>query len=206
MSGTPAAGPPPLPPEDFADLPLEVGTVPSGRVLHRIHRRKHDALHFGREADPVRRQRWDAPDASYGVCYLAQEDHIAFAETLLRDLDLRAVYEEDLRVRALAAVEIRRPLRLAEMHGKHLGPMRADASAVQGPYATTWAWSKALHDHPSAPDGIRYRARHDDSGLSLALFDRAADALETASTPLLDPGMAEVLGRWLDRYGVGLIG
>jgi hypothetical protein len=76
---------------------------------------------------------------------------------------------------------------------------------VQGPYAATWEWSAAFHAHPDAPDGIRYRARHDDSGFSVALFDRARDRVEpTSPVDLLDPAFAPELARWLDRYEVGL--
>jgi hypothetical protein len=49
-------------------------------------------------------------------------------------------------------------------------------------------------------------ARHDDDDLSIALFDRAADAIVILdSTPLLDPSLAVELGSWLDLYGVGLV-
>lgn len=83
--------------------------------------------------------------------------------------------------------------------------MSATAAAVQGSYTTTWAWSSAFHEHPSRVDGICYRARHDDDGLAIALFERASAALELIdTTPLLDPSMHAVVARWLDRYGLGL--
>ena len=198
-------GPPPLPPADLAAKSLPLHTVAAGAVLYRVHRTSRGVLHFGGSAEPFERQRWDAPDASYGVCYLAEEDHIAFAETLLRDLDIDTVQQADLDARALAVVLARAPLRLVEMNGKHLRRVGADASVVQGSYDVTWEWSAALHAHPDAPHGIRYRARHDDSGLSVALFDRAQDRVEVVqTTPLNDPAMAPHLGRWLDRYQVRL--
>jgi hypothetical protein len=179
--------------------------VDAGTILYRIHRSRHAPLHFGRPDDPHRRQRWDAPDASYGVCYLSEEGRIAFAETLLRDLQLEAVQEAELTIRSLARIHVRAPLQLVAMHGRSLRPLAADASVVHGPYHTTGAWSAALHTHADSPDGIRYRARHDDSGFSIALFERARDRVEHLdSVRLLDPAQARELARWLDRYDVGL--
>lgn len=198
-------GPPSLPPADLATRPLPLHTVVAGAVLYRIHRTKRGALHFGSSADPAARQRWDAPDASYGVCYLAEDDHISFAETLLRDLNLDTMQHDDVDARSLALVLARTPLRLVEMNGKHLRRVGADASVVQASYEVTWEWSAALHAHPDEPDGIRYRARHDDSGLSVALFDRALHRVDVVrTTPLNDPTMAQHLGRWLDRYQLRL--
>lgn len=205
MSTPDPPGPPPSPPVNLHARRLTTVTRPAGTVLYRIHRTVHAPLHFGRESDPWRRQRWDAPDATYGVCYLAEADHIAFAETLLRDLPLHAVAEAELRIRSCTRLRLRSPVRLVEMHGKGLQRNRADASVVHGPYPNTWAWSKELWRHPDAPDGILFRARHDDSGLSVALFDRAAGSVEEVETiALLDPRMAITLGRWLDRYELGL--
>lgn len=91
---------------------------------------------------------------------MARAGHIAFAETLLRDLTLGVVHEAELAIRSLTLLRVLAPLRLVTMHGRALRADGADASVVHGPYTTTWAWSSAIHDHPGAPDGIYYRARH----------------------------------------------
>lgn len=179
--------------------------MPKGRILHRVHRSHYAPLHFGCSETPDSRQRWDSPDASYGVCYMAEDDHIALAETMLRAPELAAVSESELKARSLATLRLRSPLRLAAMHGSALHPHGADASVVQGPYPATWVWSAALYSHPDNPDGICYRARHDDSGFGIALFERASDKLEhLISVELLDPSFVSDLSRWLDRYEVGL--
>lgn len=198
-------GSPPLPPANFASRPLRTTTLSVGEILYRIHRADRGPLYFGRAKDPEQRQRWDAPDGGYGVCYLAREESTAFVETLLRDLELDAVPETELAIRSLARVCIRDPIRLAEMHGRALRSHGADASVVQGPYPVTWEWSAAIHAHPEEPDGILCRARHDDSGFTIALFERAADKIELlASTGLLNPARIHDLANWLDRYGVGV--
>jgi hypothetical protein len=198
-------GPASPPPADLSARSLKTVTLRTGVILFRIHRTARRPLHFGRRTEHDRRQRWDAPDASYGVCYLAKEEHIAFAETLLRDLSLRDVSEAALRVRSLARIRVLSPLRLAAMHGRSLRAHGADASVVQGPYANTWEWSRALQGHPTSPDGIQYRARYDDSGFSIALFERAEGKIEAVeSIELLDPRMTRMLAEWLDRYDLGL--
>ncbi len=120
----------------------------------------------------------------------------------------RTQHASPLRPRALARIAAvgRRPLRVVEMNDEHLIPMGADASVVHGPYDVTWAWSQAIHEHASQPDGIRYRARHDDSGFSIGLFEHAAPRLVAlSSVPLLDVSLARMLGSTLDRYRVGLV-
>lgn len=198
-------GPPPHPPETLWRRTLPITPVAAGTLLYRIHRAHQAPLYFGRERDPDRRRRWDAPDASYGACYMALEAHIAFAEMLLRDLELEAVQERELAIRSLARLRVRAPLRLVSVHGSGLRRVGADASVVQGPYEVTWAWSAAFHAHPDAPDGICHRARHDDSGCSVALFERARGKVEHLdSTGLLEPAHARDLAHWLDRYDTGL--
>ena len=197
-------GPPPAPPTDLGTRTLKSIRIGPGAILCRIHRTKQEALYFGRETELHRRQRWDSPDASYGVCYMAEEDHIAFVETLLRDLSRKDVSETELEIRSITRLRVRLPLRLVAMHGKYLRGNGADGSVVQGPYPNCWKWSEALHGHPSEPDGIYFRARHDDSGFSIALFERAGERVEEIeSTELLDARMWRTLGGWLDRYGLG---
>ncbi len=198
-------GNPPLPPATLSARALTLSQVEAGTILYRIHRSHLAPLYFGRASEPERRQRWDSPDASYGVCYLALEASIAFAETLLRDLAIDVVQEAELKIRSLARFRVVEPLRLVSMHGRGLRKHGADASVVQGPYEVTWAWSAVFHAHPDAPDGILYRARHDDSGLAVALFERARDRIEHVdSIGLSSPECAKDLAEWLDSYGIGL--
>lgn len=205
-SGVSLPGPPPLPPTDLNRRTLAIGEVPAGTLLCRIHRTAAGVLYFGLRTDPRQRGRWDAPDDGYGVCYLAQQGHTAFSETLLRELDREEVSESgDLAPRSLARIQVNRTLRLARMHGPGLRQLKATAAVVQGSYDVTWAWSRAVHEHPDRVDGIAYRARHDDDDLAVALFERAHDAVSVLdSTPLLDLSLSAELGGWLDRYDVGL--
>ncbi|HEY0154588.1 MAG TPA: RES family NAD+ phosphorylase [Longimicrobium sp.] len=174
-------------------------------MLYRIHRTSLGTMHFGRTLDPDERQRWDSPDASYGVWYAGEPDYVAFAETLLRDLTLTSISHDALISRSIAEVRVRRDLTVANFADAGLFKLGADSSAADADYQVTWAWSAAIHSHPQGVDGIRYRARHDNSGISYAFFDRVADAFDPGpSVPLLSPQNAVRLGAWLDRYGLGL--
>lgn len=205
-SGASLPGPPPPPPQDLSRRTLATGEISAGSILCRIHRTAAGVLYFGPRTDPRQRGRWDAPDDGYGVCYLAQQGHTAFSETLLRELDRGELSESgDLAPRSLARIQVNRTLRLARMHGPGLRQMKATAAVVQGSYDVTWAWSHALHEHPDRVDGIGYRARHDDDDLAVALFERARDAVAVLdSTPLLGLSLSAELGGWLDRYEIGL--
>jgi hypothetical protein len=124
----------------------------------------------------------------------------------LRTPGIRVLERADLGERSLTRIQVRRDLRLVALHGPGLARVGATAAVVSGPYALTRLWSFALHDHPDAPDGIRYRARHDDDSFAVALFDRvAASIVVQERRELLDPEGLVELGTWLARYDVGLL-
>lgn len=199
-------GPPPSPPADLASRKLSLVVVPAGTELFRIHSAAHDPLFLGPAKGSPPRSRWDAPTGEFGVCYLAEQSHVAFAETLLHKPGDTLIEEVDLASRSLAHVRVTRDLRLVGFHGPGLARMGATASAATGPYAVSRAWSLSIHEHPASSDGIRYRARHDDDGFAIALFDRAADTLEIETTDgLISLGNRNELARWLDRYALGLV-
>jgi hypothetical protein len=199
-------GPPPPPPGDLDRRPLPLHVSPAGTELFRIHRVGREAVFFGPPPGRPPRGRWDAPGGEFRVCYLGEASFVAFAETLLREPGRPLVEAVDVADRAIARVRVERDLRLVALHGAGLARLGATASVCMGPYDVSRRWALALHEHPDRPDGIRYRARHDDDGFAVALFDRAADAAaEVGTRGLLAPEGAEELAEWLDRYGIGLV-
>lgn len=194
---------PPLPPADLHERSLAL-TGPAGEVLWRIHRTDLDPFFFGPPAGVRPAGRWDAAAGQFGVCYFAEEPRVAFAETLLRGPGA-IVSEKDVAMRSLARFEVVLPLRLVMVHGPGLRRMGATAAVSSGPHEFSRTWSLALHEHPSRPDGVLYRVRHDDDGVGVALFDRARSAVRLLSSrSLLDPELADELGGWLDTYDAGL--
>ena len=194
-----------LPPDDFATRWLPVHHVEGGTVLYRIHRLDLGPIFFGPGAGNPPLGRWDAPSGEFGVCYLALEPYVAFAETFLRVPGILSLGEEDLRRRGLAQVRVMRTLELAELHGAGLARVGATAAVCSGPHDVSRTWAAAIHAHRRRVDGILYRARHDDDGFAIALFDRAAESVRIErSGSLLDEGIAETTGAILDRYGLAL--
>lgn len=199
-------GPPPTPPRDLRKRPLPIHVPPFDQPLFRIHPVNRGPLFFGPAKGQPPRGRWDSPDGRVGVCYLAEQPYAAFAECFLRQPGTMVLEMEDVRQRALAVARPMRELRLVAMHGAGLHAVGATAASCTGPYAVSRAWSAALHGHPEKPDGIRYRARHDDDGFAIALFDRAEqDLIPFGGAPLDDPRCRRVLADFLDRYGISFL-
>ena len=201
-----APGPPPLPSAKLARRKLPLHICAAGTRLTRIHSAARDPLFFEPAAGSPARGRWDAPAGEFRVCYLAEEPHIAFAETFHRDPGATLIEEADVATRAASGVAVVRDLRLVALHGAGLRRLGATAGVCNGPYSVSRAWALALHEHPSRPDGIRYRARHDDDGFAIALFGHAADAIAITHTTLLtSPELRSELAAWLDRYAIGVL-
>ena len=189
----------PTPPPDFAsrDLPLE--TLPAGTAFIRIHRSGLEPLFFGTSGN----NRFDDPERAYGVCYLALTLEGAFAETCLRVVGAQFVAGTYLDARSFTTVEAVAPLRLVAVHGPGLARIGATSVVSAGEHSLAQLWSRAIHGHPSSPDGMLYRANHDNSEICTALFDRCADRLELRQTQGFFSDRAR-LAALLDRYKVGL--
>jgi hypothetical protein len=88
--------------------------------------------------------------------------------------------------------------------GPGLTTIGADERLCAGNYDVSQRWARAIYEHPSRPDGIYYRARHDPSQRSAAVFDRAARVItiEPDGSLLLD---ATLLSQLLRRYQINVI-
>jgi len=203
LSGRSRPGPHPLPPADLSTrrLPVRTFNIASWR---RIYRCTLDPLFFGNTVT----FRFDAPDGKYGVLYCAREQAGAFIEVFGAQLGVgparNTLDRKAVALRCWTRVEARRPLRLVDITGHGLTAIGADERLCAGDYDVSQRWSEALHDHPSAPDGIYYRARHDPSQRSVALFGRVAGDVTArpGGTLLTD---AALLARMFRRYRIDLV-
>ena len=198
--------PHPLPP---ADLPArELPIIMRDGPWVRLHQPAYAALHFGASG----RNRFDAPDGQFGVMYAADTLDCAFIETFDRDTSehgayLNLVAWSEIEARGVAAITPSRSLRLVDITGPGVRRIGADARlATVHDYALPQRWSLALHEHPSMPDGIAYRSRHDPSLTSVALFDRAASSINVVEHgSLADPRFHPDLARILRRYQFSIV-
>lgn len=192
-------GPHPEPPVDLASRALPL--VDLAGPWFRVHQLHHDPLYFGRSADG----RFNAPDADYGVLYAGSDPHCAFIETFGQSTGVYTVTLAALVGRGLSRIESRRPLRLVDLTGPGLARLGADERLCSGEHEVAQRWAQALWTHPAQPDGLLYRARHDPSRHSVAIFDRAS--VELRSSLLggwLDPQHRDLLAEILDAYGFGV--
>ncbi len=188
-----------LPPADFATRDLPIETVAAGSVFLRIHRTDLGPIHFGASGD----NRFDDPEGQYGVFYAAHSLEGAFAETCLREVGATLVPMARLALRSVTRVEVTAELRLVALHGPGLARLGATAAVTSGMYDISQPWSRAIHDHPSAVDGMIYRSNHDNGELCTALFDRCCPRLAAGATEPLISDRAR-LAALLDRYKIGL--
>lgn len=190
----------PLPPADLDRRRPERLELPAGTNLHRFYTGAHEPIFFDRST----LGRFNAPDASYGVLYAAQDAAGAFAETFLRTPGRTLVDLDLIQRKAYLRLSVVKPLTLIRFAGPGLARIGATAEVSHAglPYDIPQAWSRALSGHPAMADGIAYYARHDDAELCYALFERASDAVTEAGRELdLDQ---DWFWRLADRYGVGL--
>lgn len=149
--------------------------------------------------------RFDAPNGEYRIGYFGKTPEIAFAEALVRGAAPPLVSRSVVETRLLSGARLSRELRLVSLHGPGLVALGLGAEIVHGhPYDRCRVIALALWGHRDGPDGVQYRSRWDTDGFCVALFDRAAAAVDTVTAPLRlrDPAVARPLLRY---YGVGVI-
>ena len=190
----------PAPPADLCDLqPAIVGNA--GPWI-RIHRTTHSPLYFGRSGD----SRFGAPAGEYGVLYVGSDAHCAFIETFGQSTGDNTVTTTALAERSLSRIEANRPLRLVDLTGSGLARIGADERLCAGDHRIAQRWALALWQHPAAPDGLLYRARHDPSRYCVAIFDRAEPAIRTVLLGgMLAAEQISLVGNILDTFGFGLV-
>lgn len=175
-------------------------SLSAGSEIHRFYTVKYEPVFFDRS----RTGRFNASDGSYGVLYAAKRINGAFAETFLRMPGNALIDSGFLRRKGYARLSTVSPLELIDLTGPGLAIVGATAEVPHSglPYDAAQAWSKALFDHPVGADGIAYHARHDDTEICFAFFDRAAAAIVEVSREVnLDQGWFWEVGA---QYAVGL--
>ena len=123
------------------------------------------------------------------------------------DTPNRTVTETPLAGRAWAVLTSAVPLRLVDLTEGGLAIVRADVQLTAGPYIASQEWSRAFHEHPDAPHGIRYRSRHNPARWSVALFERCGSWLHDFPLGITayDPEFTGIITDILNRHGFALL-
>ena len=167
------------PPADFARRPLTVVDWQSEDLV-RASRLPTGEPHFGRSGA----NRFDdsRTPVRFGVMYAGESLLVAIGESVLHDTVLAGGYYDVAyseifdryawRFRGLS-------LELADLTGPALKALGADARLTScTPYTIPQAWSRAIHAHPQAVDGILFMSRHINTQRSIAVFARARKTLK----------------------------
>lgn len=154
--------------------------INAGGRLHRIHRAALDPIFFG-PAGSAPESRFDSPDGSYKVLYAARSLETAFGETLVRVPQVPYVLSSTVEARVRSELVTTRVLRLYPLLDAGVSAHGLSFSDLHGSaYARTWEISDHIHRTTTA-DGILYTSRFDNQHC-IALFDRAAAAIDVTST------------------------
>lgn len=173
----------------------------------RVHTLGREPLFFGPGRAYPARGRWDSPERRFGTCYLADaaHPHVAFAERFLRDPKRTLIPEAEIARAAISVVEVDEPIAVVPFHGASLKRLGASAAIAHGDHRESRLWAQAIHDHPAAPSGLRWRSRVDDDGFAVALFQRCRDRLRViTSETLLESCVGLNLEECLERYAAAV--
>lgn len=194
--------PHPDPPPELATASLPI--TRRSRQWFRAHRCRRHPLFFGRTGQ----WRYDDPQGSFGVLYVAADFEGAFVEGCLHDAAVGRISpllsERYLERRCMAKIRFAGPLKLVDLSGPGLAAIGADARLCSGDYRVAQRWSRALWCHPQQPDGILYLSRHNPKLACAAVFDRAPTATAEKLGPFLGPRLLHRTAALLDAYNVGL--
>lgn len=196
----------PAPPADLHERRLPLIAV-ADATLYRGHHRDRSPVYFNRTAG-----RFAPPDGvAFGTMYVGEDALAAFIETfgpaLLSGPVGVFVSQSLLATRCLCTITTARPLRLVDLsRGAALKQLsaHADSRLADGPHDVSQRWAEALWAHPEQPDGLLYRARNAPDHRSIALFDRAEDALVAPCSANVLRDNAR-LAAILDHFGCALI-
>lgn len=189
-----------MPPQDFPlrDLPVTESKI----TWYRLNpARFQSALYF----DASGLGRYDGPNLSYKILYVAETVQSAFIECFGRTHGAKGVAEEDLRNRNLFEITSQKPLRLVDLFGAGLVKIGADARITCGSdYQLCRTWAEAIYLHPNKVDGIRYYSRHDNTQICCGLFERASSYLKEENQGNLVTRNPRLLANILSNYDYGL--
>jgi hypothetical protein len=190
------------PPHDLDERELPIVRL-EGPWL-RLHAAGREPVFFGR----TDLNRFDDPEGEFGVLYVAEDAFGAFIEVYGRDPGLNLVAETDLRGRVLSEIAVEGGLRLVDLTGAGAARIGATGAISTDPHELMRPWSRAIFEHPSSPEGVYYRLKHDLDRKGVAIFDREGIVGAVRSKgrgTLMDPGNVGMLGEILEEYDFGLI-
>ena len=183
-----------------AALPIE--RIAAGAVIARIHRLTTSEPFFGPRPGGPPTHRFHDPRREFRMCFLGENASASFVETFLRNPPVRIITRNELANHGVTTFRVLRDLRVVKLYDDGLARIgcTAEVTSSAAPYDEPQQLSREVWAHRDEPDGIQYRCRHDNGLLAIALYDKAATALETVSSDNLVSDHVRLL-TWRARYG-----
>jgi hypothetical protein len=168
------------PPDRCPGTPI-VERLPPSWPLYRVHSDHFLSTAFNPTPanNPYRGGRFDSVDGSYAYLYAGEDENVAIAETLLRELPsdgpARFVPFAKLKGKLLSHLRTTVELTLTNLHGSGLRQVGQDdgwlTSCDASEYAMTRWWAKAIRSWAPDTSGFVWRSFRDDDRLAYILFD-----------------------------------
>jgi hypothetical protein len=178
--------------------PLSI-TWDADRPLARLYSARYGPLGFNPTGTSQRfRPIHDGDGKVVPTAYAGEDVETALAEGLLRGVDAieaarrPRLYRKDVRDIRLAAIAPTRALTLAQLNGPgltKLGLSRRKLVEVPAPeYPYTAEWAQAIHDCPTAFDGLLWTSHQNDSAAAVILWEGRIEP--SADLRLIDEPLA----------------
>jgi len=180
-SRVPPATVSPPPPADLTALDPLLATWPAGREFHRCFDVDWGARQFY-AGTPSRRGRFHpftpaGASEAIPVLYGASDVDGALSETVFHDVPVRGTKHVPYALllhRLVVALVPQRDLALVDLTSPGLSRLQlAHRELIDSDprsYPATAAWARALHDHPTQPDGLLWVSRQHNTSTAVVLF------------------------------------
>lgn len=207
-------------PGPAAHLKLTLTTLPSGKILHRIHLQRYRATQFNpgttgnARFSPIR----TASGKPIPTLYASTSMAGALMETIFHDVphtaDLKTLDRRKLREQVHSRVRVQAPLQLVDLASvplRKLGLTRRQLIDTEKHlYPATRKWAEAIHHQCAEAQGLSWVSRQDDTTRAFILFgDRiAADMLrqdQTSRSLLDDESAHDAVLDLAERIGVAIV-
>ena len=197
----------PLPHPELPSQEPFTFTLSKGEALYRHHRSVHNPIFFGTSG----KYRFDDPDCpsagAFGVLYAGADPECCLLESCGSTTGVPAVSGTYLDARQIARMELTEDLRFIDLiEPGGLTSIGADGRLITGSYKIAQQWSAALKNHPTKPDGIRYRSRHAPERTAYAIYTRSPTTFSVSSMGSFTDPANEILFKTILRtYKLALI-
>ena len=192
----------PAPP---ATLECNLGIIPRGTIIHRIHDRGLTGDSFNPGFGSSRFAPFSVGGATIPTSYAATSLPCAVFESIFHDINpnkaIKSIRVSRIEHLDYSVLELRRDLKLAKLFTPDLAKWKLTRAQLidtsRSQYSSTRAWSPPIHEAPQSPEGMMWTSRACDEDKAMMLFGSRVNSadLKLISTVKVtsDPACWEVV-------------